>query len=568
MTRSQRVGRRDVRVMVAVVMTVAFVLAGTLVPLGMVLRTAFSAEALPHYAGFLTSRAGLTTLRNTVVLGLLVGLCGTALGFLFAYVQARLDVPFKRALHVIALIPIVSPPFAVATAIIVLYGRKGLITYGVLGLSDQIYGLDGLVLVLSLSFFPVAYLGLLSMMRALDPALEEAAMNLGASCWRIFRTVQLPLLAPGLAAPFLLLFVESIADLANPLVLGGDYTVLASSAYFAVTGEYDTTSAAVYSVILLVPTVGLFVAQRYWLGGKVRTTVTGRPSGSVHLVGGWARWPIFALALLVGAVILSLYATVILGGITTNVFGANYELTLGHFHEVLLGHGRESITNTLLLAVIATPIAGLMGTIIAWLVVRHVRAAALWLDFVGMLGIAVPGTVLGIGYLLAYHTKVAIGPVTVLPAFAGVGAVFGGALAIVLSYVARSLPGGQRTAMGALSQLHPSLEEASANLGTDHGTTLRRITLPLIRPALLTGLCYSFTHSMTSVSAVVFLVTSDTPIMTSQILNAVNTSHYGVAFAYCTVLTVIVLLSFGLIRLTVGRSVALNRVDVSATRGG
>lgn len=573
MTRRWQVRRRDVRVMVAVVMTVALVLAGTLLPLGMVLRTAFSAAALPHYAEFLTSRAGLTTLHNTVVLGLLVGLCGTALGFLFAYVQTRLDVPFKRALHVIALIPIVSPPFAVATAIIVLYGKKGLITYGVFGLSYQIYGLDGLVLVLSLSFFPVAYLGLLGMMRALDPALEEAAMNLGASRWRIFRTVELPLLAPGLAAPFLLLFVESIADLANPLVLAGDYTVLASSAYFAVTGEYDTTSAAVYSVILLVPTVGLFVAQRYWLGGKVRTTVTGRPSGSVHLVGGWARWPVFALALMVCAVILSLYTTVILGGITTNVFGADYGLTLRHFREVLLGHGRESITNTLLLAVIATPIAGLMGAIIAWLVVRHLRAAALWLDFVGMLGIAVPGTVLGIGYLLAYHTKIAIGPVTVLPAFAGVGAVFGGALAIVLSYVARSMPGGQRTAVGALSQLHPSLEEASANLGADHGTTLRRITLPLIRPALLTGLCYSFAHSMTSVSAVVFLVTSDTHIMTSQILDAVNTSHYGVAFAYCTVLTVIVLFSFGLIRLTLGRSVALSRVDVphtdvTATRGG
>jgi iron(III) transport system permease protein len=156
-----------------------------------------------------------------------------------------------------------------------------------------------------LSLFPVAYLGLLGMMRALDPALEEAAMNMGASRWQILRTVILPLLAPGLVAPFLLLFVEAIADLANPLVLGGDCTVLASRAYLAVTGEYDLTSAAVYCVILLVPSLALYFVQRRWLQRKVRTTITGRPSGSVHLITGWARWPVYALALLAATVILS-----------------------------------------------------------------------------------------------------------------------------------------------------------------------------------------------------------------------------------------------------------------------
>ncbi|MGH3808137.1 MAG: ABC transporter permease [Pseudonocardiaceae bacterium] len=566
-TRSPALGkRRDVWVTAAAGLTVALVALGTLIPLGMVLRTAFGAGALPHYAQFIASGTSRTTLRNTVVLGLLVGLCGTALGFLFAYVQARLDVPFKRTLHVITLIPIVSPPFAVATAAIVLYGRNGLISHGVLGLRYDIYGLDGLVLVLSLSCYPVAYLGLLGMMRALDPSLEETAMDLGATRWQVFRTVQLPLLAPGLAAPFLLLFVEAIADLANPLVLGGDYTVLASSAYFAVTGEFDTTSAAVYSVILLVPTVGLFIAQRYWLAGKIRTTVTGKPAGSVHLIDGWARWPLFALALMVGAVMLSLYVTIILGAIT-KIFGINQELTLEHFREVLLGTGRHSVTDTVLLATIATPIAGLMGMVLAWLVVRHLRAAALWLDLVSMFGIAVPGTVLGIGYVLAYHTNVTMGPVTVLPALVGGSTIFGGALAIVLCYVARSLPTGQRTATAALTQLHPSIEEASANLGAGHGTTFWHITLPLIRPALLTGLCHSFAHSMTSVSAVVFLVTPHTHIMTSRILDAVNSGRYGVAFAYCTVLTVIILLSFGLIRLILGGDAVLSRVDVTRTRG-
>lgn len=558
--------RRSPWVIAAVAISVAVVILGSLIPLAMVLGTAFSADALPRYGEFVTSRTDMTILRNTLVLGLLVGACGTAIGFLFAFVQTRLDVPFKRVLHVIALVPIVSPPFAIATATIVLYGRSGIITNGLLGLEYDIYGLDGLVFVLSLSFFPVAYLSLLGMMRALDPALEEAAMDMSASRWRVFRTVQLPLLAPGLAAAVLLLFVEALADLANPLVLGGDYTVLASRAYLAVTGEFDTDSAAVYSVILLAPAVAMFIAQRYWLSRKVRTTVTGKPAGSVHLIRGWARWPIAGAAFLIAVVILSLYTTVILGGFT-EVFGVNNTLTFRHFREVLLGSGQEAVADTALLAAIATPIAGLLGVIIAWLVVRQLRATASWLDFIGTLGIAVPGTVYGIGYVLAYRTDLAIGPITLLPPLVGGTAVLGGALAIVLSYVIRSMPAGQRTAVGALAQLHPSIEQASADLGASQVTTFRRITLPLIRPALLTGLCYSFARCMTTVSTVVFLVTPETKIITSQILNASNNGRYGVAFAYCTVLTVIVLLAFGVIRLVIGSTAALNRVASTTSAG-
>jgi iron(III) transport system permease protein len=558
--------RRSPYVIGAVAISVAVVVLGSLIPLAMILKTAFGAEALPRYGEFVTSRTDLSILRNTLVLGLLVGACGTAVGFLFAFVQTRLDVPFKRVLHVIALVPIVSPPFAIATATIVLYGRSGIITNGLFGLEYDIYGLDGLTFVLSVSFFPVAYLSLVGMMRALDPALEEAAMDMSAGRWRIFRTVQLPLLAPGLAAAVLLLFVEALADLANPLVLGGDYTVLASRAYLAVTGEFDTTSAAVYSVILLAPAVAMFMAQRYWLAGKVRTTVTGKPAGSVHLIRGWARWPIAGAAYLIAVVILSLYATVILGGFT-EVFGINNTFTLRHFREVLLGQGQQAVVDTALLAAIATPIAGLLGVVIAWLVVRQLRATASWLDFIGTLGIAVPGTVYGIGYVLAYRTDFAIGPVTLIPNLVGGTAVFGGSLAIVLSFVIRSMPAGQRTAVGALAQLHPSIEQASADLGASQATTFRRITLPLIRPALLTGLCYSFARCMTTVSTVVFLVTPQTKIMTSQILNASNNGRYGVAFAYCTVLTVLVLLAFGVIRLLLGSTAALNRVaSTTSTR--
>ena len=161
--------KRDLSIRIAIVISVVFVLLGSVYPTGAVLSVALSAEALPRYAEFLTSSVDLGILRNTLVLGLLVGLVGTAIGFLFAFVQTRLDVPFKRLFHVMALVPIVSPPFAVATAAIVLYGRRGAISYGLFGIEYDIYGLDGLVLVLSLSLFPVAYLGLVAMMRGARP---------------------------------------------------------------------------------------------------------------------------------------------------------------------------------------------------------------------------------------------------------------------------------------------------------------------------------------------------------------------------------------------------------------
>jgi iron(III) transport system permease protein len=277
------------------------------------------------------------------------------------------------------------------------------------------------------------------------------------------------------------------------------------------------------------------------------------------------RWPIFGLAVFVALIVVSLYGTVILGSVT-RVFGVDNTLTLQHFREVVLGAGREALRDTTLLAAVATPVAGVFGLLIAWLVTRHLRRSAGWLDFAGTLGVAVPGTVLGIGFLLAYRPDRYVGDLLILPGLVGGTAVAGGSLAIVLAYITRSVPAGLRTGGAALTQLDPSLEEASMNLGAGTFRTFRRVVVPLIRPALLTGLSYSFARSMTSISTVILLVTPNTKIITSQILSAANTGRYGVAFAYCTVLTAVVLAGFGLIRLLIGGAVVLHRTAAPTGR--
>jgi iron(III) transport system permease protein len=200
---------------------------------------------------------------------------------------------------------------------------------------------------------------------------------------------------------------------------------------------------------------------------------------------------------------------------------------------------------------------------VAWLVVRHLRRTAWLLDLGGTLGVAVPGTVLGIGFVLAYRPDRYIGDFAVFPSLVGGSALAAGAVAIVLAYVIRSVPAGQRTAVAALTQMHPYIEQASTDLGASPIQTFRWVTLPLIRPALLTGLSYSFARSMTSISTVVLLVTPETKIITSQVLSAAGTGRYGVAFAYCTVLTAIVLAAFALIRFIVGASASLQRTATS-----
>ncbi|HOG47538.1 MAG TPA: ABC transporter permease subunit, partial [Anaerolineae bacterium] len=319
---------QDPTLLLGLLVAVLFVAVAVVWPVLRMVGASLTAEATPLFAKLVTKRVYQRIMLNTVILGLGVAALGTALGFLFAFVQVRLDVPCKRFMHLMALVPIVSPPFAVATAAITLFGRSGIISYRLLGLQYNIYGLNGLLFVLSLSFFTVAYLNLAGMLRALDPAIDEAAINLGAGKWHVFRTITLPMLVPGIAGSFLLLFVEAIADLANPLVLGGDFTVLASRIYMAITGEYDVVAGAVLSVILLVPSLAVFVVQRYWVGRRSVVSVTGRPSGRPQrITAPVARWGLFAVTMACSLLILLIYGTVVVGAFT-QLLGINNTLTL------------------------------------------------------------------------------------------------------------------------------------------------------------------------------------------------------------------------------------------------
>ena len=712
---------RDPVLFMSLLFSGIFIFVFVLLPILRTLSGGFISEEgnidLTYFARYFDSFYGpglRSAFIDTMIMGLFTATFGTLVGFIFAYASVRCNPPAKNLLHWLALLPTVSPPFALALSVILLFGRSGLITKKVLGINfvsgmNDIYGLDGLVLVQTITFFSVAYLILRAMLERLNPSLEEAAASLRASRWHIFRTVTLPLLIPGIAGSFLLLFVESLADLGNPLFIAGNRTVLSAQIFLAVIGEFDYQKASALSLILIIPTLLLFMVQRYYVNRRSYISVTGKPSSAqITEKDPVIRWAFNIVAYLICAFVILLYATIVYGSFSYT-WGVDFTPTLRHWSMVVT-RGVEAILDTTFLSVLATPFAAFLGMVIAWLVVRKNFSGKEALDFASNLGGAVPGTILGIGFVLVFNNppialaivvyallaiffvlvvgrdarerliilligttagilltrlgathvyyllgglylvlavllflsskntfvsfssgllglyvmstnwanaiakpiadfsrsiergfwsnaifqfsdqiKVLFQPPPSLLAifliFAGIllvqglkhpltrliggtlalaipcamsfmeipFALVGGAYIIMAAFVIRSLPASVRAGVASLQQIDPSIEEASNILGGDAQYTFRKVTLPLILPALVAGLIFSFTRHMTSLSAIVFLVSPKWRIVTASILSEWEQGGVSIAAAYSTLIIILVLLAIALLNIVTNR---------------
>jgi iron(III) transport system permease protein len=479
-------------------------------------------------------------LLNSLGVGLLVGVLGVLLGYLVAFVLTRLDVPGKSVLHYVTILPIVSPPFVSAVSILFLFGFNGLVTRQLLGLDDfSVYGFHGVVLSQVFTFAPIAYLSLRGVLASISPTLEDAAFNIGATRWQAFWKVSLPLSLPGIASAFLVVFIESMADFGNPLVLAGaSFPMLAPQAYLEITGSFNLGRGATLAIVLLIPSLTAFAVQRWYLADRQYVTVTGKPTASTtKLVSAPVKWTLYGLVVAFALLVVSFYAVILVGAFT-RVWGFDYTPTLAHFAYVF-DVGLQSVKDTLVVAIVSTPVSGLLGMLVAFLVVRRTFPGRTALEFGAILPFAVPGTVVGIGYVLAFN-----GPPLILT----------GSLAIlVLCFVFRYMPVGIQSGIAVLRQIDPSIEEAAQNLGADGLTTFRKVTLPLIAPAFFSGLVYAFVRAMTAISAAIFLVSANWNLMTVQILNQVGSGRLGVSAAFSVVVIVVVLIAIGLIGALLGR---------------
>ena len=469
---------------------------------------------------------------NSLLLGTLVGVVGTVLGFLFAFTVARAGLkPWLVGLiDAATLLPLISPPFTTSIAFIFSFGPRGLITHELLGMrATNVYGLWSTLTAETLTYFPIAYLALRPVLSAIGSNLEEMAFSLGSSRWRVFRTVTLPLCVPGLANAFLLLFAASLADFATPLILAGNaFPVLPTEAYLQITGLFDLRGGAVLSLVLLVPAMIVFFAQRYWVSRGHYVTVTGKSGARSDSEGltPVMRWVLVGACALVGLTILYLYALLFYASVVM-AFGANHALTLMHY-KVIFTEGTKAIKDTLIIAFVGMPLGGLFGVLVGYLVARGEFAGRRAMEIASMANYALPGTIVGIAYLIAFNDP----PI----------ALTGGALIIVACYVFRYSPTGIRTTVALLQQIDKSIEEASRSLGARSFTTFRRVTLPLVLPAFFAGLGVVFIRSMTAISATIFLVSIDWTLITVRILENMTELSLGPAAAFSVFVIVIVLI--------------------------
>lgn len=493
--------------------------------------------------GCLTGGGRCGVAWRTLWLAIMTGLGSTLLGLAFALVATRTRFPFKKGLRLLTILPIITPPFVIGLALTLLFGRAGVVTQGLSDLfgiepGRWLYGLTGIWIAQVLSFTPISFLVLIGVVEGVSPSMEEASQTLRADRWRTFWRVSLPLMKPGLANAFLIGFIESMADFGNPLVLGGSHGVLSTEIFFAVVGsQNDPSRAAVLAMVLLTFTLSAFLAQRLWLSGKNFATVTGKGDSGMHIalprglsVGVHAvviPWMFFTLVV---------YGMILVGGFV-KTWGLDNSLTLDHYAKAFsisldggiawTGVAWNSFWTTMEIALISAPLTAIVGLLTAYIIVRQKFAGKNVFEFALLMSFAIPGTVIGVSYIMAFN----------LPPLEMTGS----ALVLIACFVFRNMPVGVRGGIAAMSQLDKSLDEASLTLRANSFRTIRKVILPLLRPAITAALVYSFVRAITSISAVIFLVSAEYNMATSYIVGLVENGEYGVAIAYSSMLIVVMI---------------------------
>ena len=475
-------------------------------------------------------------ITNTLKVGFLVGILSTLVGLLFAYVEVYVRMgKFTGGLFkVVSMLPVVSPPFVLSLSMIMLFGKAGIITRFLLKIYDNsVYGFWGIAIVQTLTFFPVCYMMLKGLLKNIDPSLEEAARDMGASRWKVFTSVTFPLLLPGLGNAFLVTFIESIADFANPMIIGGSYDTLATTIYLQITGAYDKAGAAAMAVVLLCITLAMFAVQKYYLERKTAATLTGKASrGRMLITDRSVRVPLTVLCSLVALFVIMMYICVPIGACFPTWGYKFFPLTGKWFKLVFTrDHGFQAFRDSFILSLISAPITALLSMIISYLVVKRKFKSKGFIEAVSMLAMAVPGTVLGVGYIRGFsgglfHSGFLQG-------------LYGTGLILIIVFVVRSLPTGTRSGISALRQIDKSIEESAYDMGADSFRVFMTVTLPLIKDSFLSGLVTAFVRSITAISAIILLVTPQFLLITVQINEFAEKGSYSLACAFATILIVI-----------------------------
>jgi iron(III) transport system permease protein len=494
---------------------------------------------LAHYREFFSTWRLLRILVNSLVVSAVSTVITVGLALVLAYTVTRTTVPGKRFISLMGLLPLISPPFLVSLAFILLFGRNGVITRE-LGLDWSIYGFHGIVVSQVFTFLPQAYILLANVLANIDTSLEEAAENLGAGFGTTLRRVTLALARPGLASAALIVFILCMTDFGNPILVGGRYNVLATEIYSQVIGMNDFASAATMSVVLILPCLAAYLINAHWVGSQSYVTVSAASRTVLRPTPGALRWPLFIVSGGIALFIGLIYGLIPFGSVV-RLWGSDWSLSLQHYGFRSTAEGAWPIWNSVKLAVVSGVVGTALALVTAYVIERRrgaLGAAARGIGFLSLLPAALPGTVIGVGYVLAFN----------VPPVLLTGTIW----ILVTSVVFWKFPVAVLAAVNALKQVDPAIEEAAVSLGAGSVRTFAKVVLPLLTGTAFSIFVYFFINGMVTVSAVIFLISPGFNLGSVAILAQVENGYPGVACALGTIILAIVIGTVLVLRALIG----------------
>lgn len=487
-----------------------------------------------------TYQLGMSSLKNSLLLSLPVAICSVILGFMAAFTLQRLSFRGNKLLKLLGLLPIIHPPFVGSISFVMLFGKRGLITYGLLGIEKSPYGYVGLFILQVIGLGAMAYILLSAGLKKVDKSLEEAAMNLGKSAEKTFLTVTLPMLKPELSSTFLLVFLASLADFGTPLIIGGAYQTLASQLYIQITGRYDLKSAAVLGVFLLIPCfVAFFLHKKMNQKGKLY--VDEKNDSSFHGFHIVTKGVFIGITSLFMGFVFLKYGFIVLGAFTKN-WGRDYTPTLAHVQR-LFSEDLTPIWNSIKLSVIVAFLCGLLGMLTAYFVHKKFRFHR-FVDWMVTLPAAVPGILFGISYLLLFKYPLLFFGKYYMVEYKGI-ILLGTSFIVYLICISRYTNLAMRTSLAELAHMPPQLEEASQNLGKGPLYTFFRIICPLLKEPFKSSFYKVFAQTMTTLGAIVFLLLPRNKVMVQKIFQIITGAEIGVAAVFSLALSFTTLILLG-----------------------
>jgi iron(III) transport system permease protein len=483
------------------------------------------------YRNFFTNSYYYRALRNSIVLAIVSTILVVFIAFCLAYLGLKGPDFMKGPLRVLGLIPLIAPPFIFALALILIGGRMGILTK-LFKLPFNLYGWPGVIIAQVITFLPLGYLMIENVLRSLGTNLEDAASDMRASDVTILFRITIPLASPGILKAGLLVFLMSIADFGNPMLIGGGVSFLATDAYFLWMSENNLEMAAVFCVFLVLPSMIMFIIHEYILKGRVYTTIGGKPQQSEkRKISPKILYPMLGIVTPVTIMIVLCFGMIFIGAFT-KILMVDNSFTLEHFQSA---NGIRSLSTSLKFAFSAALIAPIIGVTLSYLLVRKQIPFKRILEFISLLGFAVPGTVMGVGYIIAFNSP----PLKLTGTF----------IIMIINEAFRNLSVSLEAGSSKLHQIDIAIEEAAIDMGASAFRTFTKIVLPLISSALVAGFVYTFMVGMIAVSAVIFLITPGNNLASLYILAVAEEGFLGMACAISIMLILVVAASLGALKL-------------------